>query len=102
MLANPRNCEMVILAHDGCGRLKLDGRCDLELRSVDKIVDESGKNDVEERELANSNAERDGMKKKKGSTTVVVGYKMHKRLRTLPPQYVQARAIRMCHNDAGS
>ncbi len=56
MLANPRNCEMVILAHDGCGRLKLDGRCDLELSEVKKIG--SNGDDGEDNEIE----------------TVVVGY----------------------------
>jgi len=56
MLANPRNCEMVILAHDGCGRLKLDGRCDLELSRVKKSGSKGDNVDDDEME------------------TVVVGY----------------------------
>ena len=78
MLANPQNCEMVMLAHDGLGRLKLDGRCELELKS-----------DCEE--------DQDGDDDRKSTT--VVGYKKHSRLRTLPPQWVRPRTVRMCYND---
>lgn len=27
--ANPSNCEMIILGHDGHGKLELEGRCEL-------------------------------------------------------------------------
>ena len=36
MHANPKNYEMVILAHDGLEWLKLDNRCELELRKEEK------------------------------------------------------------------
>jgi broad specificity phosphatase PhoE len=35
MLANPKNCEMVILKHDGSGRLQLDSRCEIEFEVTD-------------------------------------------------------------------
>ena len=32
-------------------------------------------------------------------TTTVTGYKKYSRLRTLPPQYVRPRTVRMCYDD---
>lgn len=88
MLANPKNCEMITLAHDGLGRLKLDGRCELEL---------------EERTEEDSPGGKDGVgtnnKRPKTTTTVVTGYNKHLRLRTLPPHHVHCRTVRMCYND---
>ena len=46
MLANPRNCESVILGHDGLGRLKLAGRCELDLK---EYTSEETSNDDKER-----------------------------------------------------
>lgn len=83
MLANPKNCEMIMLAHNGLGRLKLDGRCELELEEKKKEDDQvkgDNKNDDDE-------------------TVVVTGYKKYSRLRTLPPQWVRPRTIRMSYND---
>jgi Histidine phosphatase superfamily (branch 1) len=31
MMANPKNCEMVVLSHDGAGRLQLQGRWEQEV-----------------------------------------------------------------------
>jgi broad specificity phosphatase PhoE/ribosome-binding protein aMBF1 (putative translation factor) len=73
LLANPKNCEMVILAHDGQGRMNLDGRCELELK------ERPTKDKADEKE--------------------VVGYKKYERLRTVPPQHVRPRKVRMCHDD---
>mmetsp|Transcript_31474 Transcript_31474/g.66206 ORF Transcript_31474/g.66206 Transcript_31474/m.66206 type:complete len:529 (-) Transcript_31474:113-1699(-) len=100
MLANPKNCEMVTLAHDGLGRLKLDGRTELELSELEEEEIE-GDNDGGERKGARANEKKDHVQKKKGSTTttVVTGYKQYSRLRTLPPQHVRSRTVRMCYND---
>ena len=107
MLANPKNCEMVMLAHDGLGRLKLDGRCELELRQqmmdeIDSDDDEGtdGKgvddnSDDNNKQNGQVSAEKNGPK----TTTVITGYRKHPRLRTLPPQWVQPRTPRMCYND---
>ncbi|KAL7533839.1 hypothetical protein ACHAXR_005475, partial [Thalassiosira sp. AJA248-18] len=102
MLANPKNCEMIILAHDGLGRLKLDGRCELELQEVEgkstKDNDEGRNHQDEVGETRASEKEEDGAVKSI-TTTMVTGYKKSSRLRTLPPQWVRSRTVRMCYND---
>lgn len=102
MLANPKNCEMVILAHDGFGRLKLDGRCELELEEISNDSEEEEGN--EDGEKTSKDEEKNTVQSSKGktSTTSVVGYNKFKRLRTLPPQYIQTRTAKMCFNDTGS
>jgi broad specificity phosphatase PhoE len=70
MLLNPRNCEMVILGHDGAGKLNLEGRCDLEMKANE-----------ETQELE------------------VVGHKFHKRLRVLPHKCIRKSKIRICYDD---
>ena len=70
MLANPRNGEMVILGHDGEGKLWLDGRCEIELE-----LDEAT-----------------GEKK-------VTGYNFHRRLRVLPKHYVRKIKVRVSPDD---
>lgn len=40
MMANPKNCEMVVLSHDGAGRLQLEGRWEQE------VTEEGGKKHV--------------------------------------------------------
>lgn len=101
MLSNPKNCEMVILGHDGLGRLNLDGRCELELSQVE--CDEKGDRDGgdKRREGAPTNGGAKNGERTKGSKTmtVVTGYKKHSKLRMLPPQFVQARKMKMCWND---
>ena len=84
MLANPKNCEMVMLAHDGLGRLKLDGRCELELDKKEK------------KEVNGTEGNTNG---KQELDAVVTGYKKYSRLRTLPPQWVRPRTVRMSYND---
>jgi hypothetical protein len=65
-----RNCEMVLLGHDGAGRLDLTGRYELEHT-------EEGKS----------------------SSPHVVGYKFHKRLRVLPQKSIHKVKIRMSFGD---
>lgn len=69
-MANPRNCEMVILGHDGAGKLRLDGRCELELE-----VDEA----TRERR--------------------VTGHHFQRRLRVLPKEYVHKIKVRVSSDD---
>lgn len=69
MLANPSNGEMVILKHDGAGRLQLEGRCEQTVAE-----DENGEEHVT------------------GST-------FHKRLRVVPPQYIPKATIRISYDD---
>lgn len=70
MLSNPKNCEMVILAHDGAGRLQLEGRCEIE----HSVSEESGEQ-------------------------TVVGHSFHERLRVLPEEWVQKVKIRISYDD---
>jgi broad specificity phosphatase PhoE len=70
ILSNPRNCEMVVLGHNGDGKLELDGRCQLEM--------EEGEEDQE-------------MK--------VTGHKFHKRLRILPQSAIRKVEIRMSKDE---
>lgn len=68
--ANPRNCEMVVLEHDGHGRLQLNGRYELELQE-DEMTKE----------------------------TKVVGSIYHKRLKLLSEDYVRKVHIRISYDD---
>ena len=74
MLANPKNCEMVMLKHDGQGRLKLDGRCELELEKVKSSIINKENKRAKEEPVDNE-----------VDQVVVTGYKKHAKLRTLPP-----------------
>lgn len=69
-LANPRNCEMVVLGHSGEGKLDLEGRCDLDIER---------------------NSENDDPH--------VTGYKFHKRLRILPKHAIRKVKIRISPDD---
>jgi len=77
MLANPRNCEMVILGHDGAGKLQLMGRCELKL---------------EEKESDDDDDDEDGR-------VEVVGYDFHRRLRILPSHVIQRLSVRISPDD---
>jgi broad specificity phosphatase PhoE len=68
ILANPRNCEMVVLGHNGDGRLELEGRCALEVEEKDDDENQQNK---------------------------VTGYKFHKRLRILPRSAIRKVNIRI-------
>jgi broad specificity phosphatase PhoE len=70
MLANPRNCEMIILSHDEMGRLDFSGRYELETKT-----------DEETKEIN------------------VLGFKFHRRLRVLPDEYIRKTCIRMSPED---
>lgn len=73
MLSNPKNCEMVVLGHDGKGKLDLHGRCELELAEKDTT---EGNEDASDR-------------------ISVTGFKFFKRLRVLPKKYQNLRSIRI-------
>ena len=95
---------MVTFAHDGLGRMKLGGRCELELSELEnKTSERDGDDDNDQKRGARANGkEKNVHREKKGSTTtttVVTGYTKHLRLRTLPPQLVSPRTVRMCYND---
>lgn len=114
MLANPKNCEMVVLAHDGMGRLRLNGRCELELgeaeapgsgsREGGRDGGEEGDSVIADDSKANGASKDEDraaatFTRAKTTTTVVTGYKKHSRLRTLPPEWVRPRTVRMCYTD---
>jgi hypothetical protein len=72
-----RNCEMVILQHDGAGRLVLGGRYELEVKPK---VGDNGSNSHH-------------------SSPNVVDYKFYPRLRVLPQKYVHKAKVRMKYGD---
>ena len=71
LLANPKNCEMVVLEHDNRGRLELNARHELELEDD---PNKPGKKHVR-------------------------GYREHERLRVIPEQYIRRVKIRMSQDD---
>lgn len=87
MLANPKNCDMIILKHDGLGRLQLDSRCEMEFE-----IDETDNND---------DTHAIEGEPKKQPVTKVVGYAKHRRLKLLPPHLIQPRNVQMFYNDSG-
>ena len=70
ILSNPRNCEMVILGHDGDGKLELKGRCQLETESNEETQEQQ-----------------------------VVGHKFHSRLRILPKCAIRKLNVRISPDD---
>jgi broad specificity phosphatase PhoE len=82
ILANPRNCEMIILGHNGQGRLELQGRCALEVGPVTK-----------------QDTNNDDPQKEKEPEVHVTGYKFHKRLRILPKHVIRKVKIRISPDD---
>lgn len=83
ILSNPRNCEMCVLSHDGMGRLRLEGRWNLQLKEREIEVD--GDDD-----------------KKKEKIVEVDDYRFHKRLRILPQAAIRKVAIRISYNDGAT
>jgi broad specificity phosphatase PhoE len=69
MLANPTNCEMVVLGHNDGGKLELEGRCALEMETNE----EGGEQEI--------------------------NYKFHKRLRILPRSDIRKVRIRISPDD---
>lgn len=78
ILANPRNCEMVVLGHNGQGRLELQGRCALETGPRKKSGNDESKDE---------------------NDICVTGYKFHKRLRILPKHAIRKVKIRISPDD---
>jgi len=73
MLANPRNGEMILLAHDGCGKLQLEGRCELDVKET--------KNNTHDQGIS------DEMK--------VTGFNFYRKLRIVPKHHMRCRNIRL-------
>mmetsp|Transcript_526 Transcript_526/g.641 ORF Transcript_526/g.641 Transcript_526/m.641 type:complete len:83 (-) Transcript_526:107-355(-) len=82
MLANPKNCEMVILGHDGNGKLQLNGRCELQQHQ---------KKNRKEKE--NNNEEEDS-----SNNIQITGVKFHKKLRIVPETYIRTRTVRLSYD----
>ena len=75
LLANPKNCEMIVLGHDQRGRLELKMRHEQILEEVER---------------------ENGKKKKKKR---VVGYSQHQRLRVIPEDHIRRVHIRISQDD---
>ena len=73
LLSNPRNCEMVVLTHDGHGRLQMAGRHELEMTQA-----------------TGPTVNGDGL---------AMRYKYRKRLRVLPPDHIRRVRIRICSSE---
>jgi len=74
MMKNPKNCEMIVLGHDGLGKLELDGRYTLE--------------PGEEKDVT-------------GCTQKLLRYKFYKTLDVGPKIFFKKRLIRMAFNESG-
>lgn len=83
-LANPKNCDLVVLGHDGKGRLRLEGRHELVLCKAEDDEQEGGESIYESQCQSN---------------TLVKGYKYESRLRTLPKEWRAKRRIRLSYDD---
>lgn len=71
---------MIVLGHNGHGRLELQGRCALELGAKEAIEGEGeGKNES----------------RKKDGEVGVTGYRFHRRLRILPKSAIRKVKIRI-------
>lgn len=83
-LANPKNCDLVVLGHDGKGRLRLEGRHELVLCKAEDDEQKGGESTYESQCQSN---------------TLVKGYKYESRLRTLPKEWRAKRRIRLSYDD---
>lgn len=112
-LANPKNCEMVILGHDGLGKLQLKGRCELVMKKKD--VEEKQEKNENLIEYSNSQTSLDYDHKEsilcptvrkstlrsilfsppKKVDFEVDGFTFYDKLRTLPPEYITKRQSRI-------
>lgn len=79
ILANPQNCEMIVLGHDGVGRLRLDHRYEL-------FVDKQPQDD-------------DGKDESGKHIHGRLEYREHKRLQTVPKNKRRKRTIRLSYKD---
>ena len=79
ILSNPRNCEMVVLNHDGLGRLRLQGRCQLHLKEKKKKGEKGDE--------------------KKAKVWETDEYRFYKKLRILPQAAIRKVDIRISYSD---
>ena len=85
-LANPKNCDVIVLGHDGRGRLRLEGRHELVLRKGKAHKDEGEEN-------------AEGEDRSEEPSHVIEGYKFAKTLRVLPKKWTVQREIRLSMED---
>ena len=78
VLSTQRNCEMVVLQHDGAGRLVLGGRYELENKKSDDFKIYRNCQQV---------------------TSTAVEYSFHPRLRVLPQKYAHKAKVRMKYGE---
>lgn len=71
--ANPRNAEMILLAHDGKGKLQLEGRCELELKETKDHPDQN----------------------REHVSIDVTGFRFYRKLRIVPKHHMRSRTIRL-------
>ena len=83
MLANPKNCEMVILGHDGNGKLQLDGRCELTLSETVKAPEDEKNRDSDHHLM---------------KVTDVTGVKFYEKLRIVAKDHIRSRNVRLSCN----
>jgi broad specificity phosphatase PhoE len=89
ILENPRNCEMVVLGHNGEGRLELQGRCALEL----------GPTSTDTTSSSRSRSNQEATAQDEPPTLCVKGYRFHKRLRIVPKNAIRKVKIRISPDD---
>lgn len=107
MLANPRNCEMIALGHDGHGRLRLEGRYQLHLKESSKANSKLGANgqhaseqsNEEQKEKENAAATENNLETSNVKGTEVDEYRFYKRLRILPQAAIRKVPIRISYED---
>ena len=85
---------MVVLGHNGAGRLELVGRYELVL-TEQQLHGGGGRHHPDDKNAVSSTTTTTTMDEKNR----VVGYRFHKRLRVLPPKVVRKVKIRLCGED---
>jgi hypothetical protein len=94
MLANPKNCDLVVLGHDGKGRLRLEGRHELVLKKRKQkgnVKDEDAREQISEEEAECMSQYQ--------TATLIEGYRYQDRLRVLPREWRVKRKIRLSYDD---
>ena len=95
MLANPKNCEVVVLAHDGKGRLRLGGRHELVLKKGKP----NGNAEDEDADEKVTEEEAEKYKDQHQTATFIEGYQYQDRLRILPKKWRVKRQIRLSYHE---
>lgn len=94
-LANPKNCDLVVLGHDGKGRLRLKGRHELVLKK--RELEDNDDADAAEEQVTEEEGKR--YKSQYQTETLIEGYRYQNRLRVLPKEWRVKRKIRLSFDD---